>query len=79
MGKPEVNSSAFGIVVRQKRCALNMTAERLAEIVDMSDREIRNIEKGRTVPKLDTAIKIGDALNIDLGVLNDPNGKKNSI
>ncbi len=33
----------------------------------MSDRHLRNIEKGNTVPKLDTVIKLGNALNINLG------------
>ncbi len=79
MSKPQTNNSMFGEVVRQKRCALNLTEEKLAELVDMSDREIRNIEKGTSIPKLDTVIKLGDALNIDLGVLNGLAGKKNSI
>ena len=62
--------SEYGQLVRQKRRASELTEETLAERIEMSDRQIRNIEKGTTVPKLDTVIKIGNALDMNLGELN---------
>ena len=46
-----------------------MTEEKLAELTDRSDREIRNIESGVSIPKLDTVIKISNALNMEIGDL----------
>lgn len=60
---------SYGAFVRQKRHESNLTEEVLAERIGMSDREIRNIESGITVPKLDTVMKIGEALGMDLGDL----------
>lgn len=60
----------YGPMIRQKRRVLHFTEEKLAELVDMSDREIRNIERGTVIPKLDSVIKLGDALDMDLGELN---------
>ena len=62
--------SEYGELVRQKRRASELTEENLAERIEMSDRQIRNIEKGITIPKLDTVIKIGTALDMNLGELN---------
>ena len=62
--------SEYGELFRQKRRASELTEENLAERIEMSDRQIRNIEKGITIPKLDTVIKIGTALDMNLGELN---------
>ena len=62
--------SEFGDLIRQRRRELHLTEERLAELADMSDRELRNIESGAVIPKLDSVVKLGDALDMDLGVLN---------
>lgn len=59
----------YGTIVRKKRMDLELTEEELAEFSDLSDREIRNIESGRSVPKLDTVLKIAYALNMDVGEL----------
>ncbi len=56
-----------------------MTEEKLAEDTDMSDRHIRNIEKGNTVPKLDTVIKLGNALQMNLGELDDLKAKEETV
>jgi len=60
----------YGDMVHKKRISKNLTEEVLAEICDISDRELRNIEAGRVVPKLDTAIKLAYALDMDFGELN---------
>lgn len=60
----------YGDMVNKKRISKNLAEEVLAEICDISDRELRNIEAGRVVPKLDTAIKLAYALDMDVGELN---------
>ena len=60
----------YGILIQQKRKELFLTEERVAELADISDRELRNIESGVVIPKLDSVIKLGFALDMDLGELN---------
>lgn len=69
----------YGQLIHDKRRSLNMTEEKLAEDTDMSDRHIRNIEKGNTVPKLDTVIKLGNALQMNLGELDDLKAKEQTV
>lgn len=61
--------SSYGQIVHEKRRAINMTEEKLAELIDRSDKEIRNIESGTSIPKLDTVIRISDALDMEIGDL----------
>ena len=61
----------YGKLIHEKRRSLKLTEEKLAEHTDMSDRHLRNIEKGNTIPKLDTVIRLGNALNMNLGDLGD--------
>lgn len=63
--------TSYGQLIHEKRRLLNLTEERLAEHTDISDRHIRNIENGTTIPKLDTIIKLANALNMNLGDLED--------
>ena len=39
----------YGQMVHEKRRAINMTEEKLAELTDRSDKEIRNIECGASI------------------------------
>ena len=50
----------YGQMVHEKRSAINMTEEKLAELTDRSDKEIRNIESGASIPKLDTVVRISN-------------------
>ena len=59
----------YGNLIHQKRILLGFTEEQLAEFSDLSDREIRNIESGRSIPKLGTVLKIAHALDMDVGEL----------
>ena len=81
MEVPKKNNgiSEYGQLVRKKRRASELTEENLAERIEMSDRQIRNIEKGITIPKLDTVIKIGNALDMNLGELNALGETKGAI
>ena len=61
----------YGKIIHNKRKSLKLTEEKLAEYSDMSTRHLRNIEKGVTVPKLNTVIKLGKSLNMNLGDLGE--------
>ena len=56
--------------VRFKREKLRLTEEQLANLIDMSDREIRNIEYGISTPRFDTVLKLAGVLKIDMGEFN---------
>ena len=65
----EIDILKFGKIIHKKRIQFGFTKEQLAEFSDLSDREIRNIEAGRSVPKLDSVLKLAHALNMDVGEL----------
>ncbi len=69
MNSKKTNNLNYGQIVHDKRRERKMTEEKLAELTDRSDREIRNIESGVSIPKLDTVIKISNALNMEIGDL----------
>lgn len=50
--------------IKEYRKKLNITQLQLAFIVDCAESEIRNIEKNRTIPNIEIAIKIKKALNV---------------
>ncbi len=59
----------FGEFVRQRRKELGMTAEQLAEKANRCDRQIIDIETGKTEPLLGTALLLCQACKIDMGEL----------
>ena len=61
----------YGKIIHDKRCSLKLTGEKLAEHSNLSTRHLRNIEKGVTIPKLDTVIKLGRSLSMNLGDLGE--------
>ena len=61
----------YGDKVHERRISKNLTEEYLAELCDISDRSLRYIEAGHVVPKLDTVLKLADALDMDIGELNE--------
>ena len=68
--KMPVKIYIYGNMIHEKRISLGLTEEKLAELCDISDREIRNIEAGVTVPKFDTVLKLARALEMDIGDFN---------
>ena len=50
----------YGQMVHEKIRAINMTEEKLAELTDRSYKEIRNVECGAYIPKLDTVVRISN-------------------
>ena len=61
----------YGEIIHNKRKSLKLTREKLAEYSDMSTRHLCNIEKGVTIPKLYTIMKLGKSLNMNLGDLGE--------
>lgn len=59
----------FGEFVRERRKELGMTAETLAEKANRCDREILDIENGKTEPLFGTALMLCKACKIDMGEL----------
>lgn len=59
-----MNLKAIGTRIKEARESNNMTQERLAEIVGLSPTHISVIERGVKAPKLETFIKIANALNV---------------
>lgn len=55
---------AVGRRIKSARERNHLTQERLAELVDLSPMHISVIERGLKSPKLDTFVKIANALNV---------------
>ncbi len=59
----------FGEMIRVKRLERSITQERLAELADLSTRQVVAIEKGAVDPKLSTLLRVCGVLGIDIGEL----------
>ena len=59
----------FGELVRERRLALKLTQEKLAELCDLSVRQIVKIETGKTNIKLINLVRIYIECNIEIGEL----------
>ncbi|WP_300563506.1 helix-turn-helix domain-containing protein [uncultured Acetatifactor sp.] len=55
---------AIGVRIKEAREAKGFTQEQLAEIVGLSPTHMSVIERGVKAPKLETFIKIANALNV---------------
>ena len=60
---------AFGRLIRGHREESDLSREKFAEMCGVNDRCIFNIESGKAVPKLDTALAICRNCGIDTGEL----------
>lgn len=60
----------FGRIVRERREALGLSIEKVAELCGMSYKGLEEIELGDSDPKLSSVLKISTALGIDLEELN---------
>lgn len=49
-------------IIEQKRKDKNLTQRELANKVNITETQIRNIEKNRSIPRVDIAIKIAKEL-----------------
>jgi transcriptional regulator with XRE-family HTH domain len=59
----------FGVIVRQRRTELQTSQEVLAHKAGLNRSFVGEIERGATVPSLDTMVKLAAALDIKLSAL----------
>ena len=59
----------FHEILRQRRLALRLTQEQLAELAGVSLQHIGEIERGQGNPTLNSLVKLSDALDISLSEL----------
>lgn len=67
-----MNTILIGNRIREARENKGLTQEKLAEIVNMSQNAISNIEIGRACPNLNTIVAITSALDISIDNLLAP-------
>ena len=60
---------AIGSRIKEAREQAHLTQEELAEIVDISPTHMSVIERGVKTPKLDTCVKIANALHLSADAL----------
>lgn len=60
----------FGIEIRNYREKKKLTRWQVAELCDVSDKCIENIELGQSDPRLSTVLKMAWAVEMDIGELN---------
>ncbi len=74
------NYEAIGQNISKRRRELGITQEKLAEMVNLSASYIGAVERGAKLPKLDTFIRIANALKISSdSLLSDVLGVSNEI
>ena len=56
----------FGHMLRRLREQRNLTQEDLAELIDRSVQAISKMERGHSLPNLETLIRISEKLNVPL-------------
>lgn len=74
-----VDYDKIGIRIAQRRHELKMKQNYLAEITDLSNNHISNIENGRSIPSLETLAKICEKLGVTPDYLLLGNIKSNDI
>lgn len=57
---------AIGLIIRQRRTALNITQENLSDMSGVSLRTIVKIERGTANPSLDVLQRIADVLGMEV-------------
>lgn len=62
----ELNYKEIGKRIKIKRQKINLTQEKLSEIIDVSPSYISEIERGSSIPSLATICKIADTLDCNL-------------
>ena len=64
-----MDQAAIGNRIKTMRERANLTQEQLAELVDISPTHMSVIERGVKTPKLDTFVRIANALGVSADVL----------
>ena len=60
----DIVAQQFGLIVRRRRTAMNMSQETLAAEAACHPTYVSLLERGKRNPSLDTMLRIADALNV---------------
>ena len=63
-----MNIKQIGTTLRERRKLLNVTQEDLADISGVSERTVRDIEKGLANPELESLMKLCEVLGLEVSV-----------
>lgn len=63
-----MNIQEIGNTVRERRKFLKITQEDLADISGISERTLRDIEKGLANPELESLMKLCEVLGLELAI-----------
>lgn len=63
-----MNTKEIGKIVKERRKFLKITQEDLADISGISERTLRDIEKGLANPELESLMKLCEVLGLKLTV-----------
>lgn len=64
----DMNIEEIGTTVRDRRRFLKITQEDLADISGISERTLRDIEKGSANPELESLMKLCEVLGLDITI-----------
>ena len=60
----EINYSEIGTRIVARRKELNLTQEALTNLTDISTNQLSNLENSRSVPTVETIMKLSEALQV---------------
>ena len=63
-----MNIQEIGEKIKERRSFLKIKQEDLADIADISERTLREIEKGAANPELNSLLKVCDVLGMEVKV-----------
>lgn len=59
-----VDTVGLGFFLREKRKAHKFTQQDVADVIDITERALSNIENGKSEPELDTVLKLCDLYGV---------------
>ncbi|XKH58391.1 helix-turn-helix domain-containing protein (plasmid) [Citricoccus nitrophenolicus] len=62
----ETDEAVLGRTLRMARKTAGITQEELADLVGVSDRTVRHIEKGSSAPSIGSVVAIANALGLTI-------------
>ena len=69
------NNKDLGKTIKKLRKLHNISQEKLAERAELSQQQISRIELGLNTPKIETLIKLSEALHVSIDVIINTNNK----
>ncbi len=76
MGKKEMEEKKIGSTIRQIRKSMKLTQSEFSVLTQLSEDSIGKIERGTTIPTIDTLYKIAEGLKVPFEKLISPHKNK---